>query len=62
MGWKIDNKLTVDPQDNDFVLTEQSGNTTWTRIKNFLLGTETLATTAQTIIAQMQYNSLLNTK
>jgi len=52
MGWKIGDKITVDPADNDLVLFQQGENTrnsTWARIRNFLLGDEVLKTSSQTI-------------
>lgn len=60
MGWKISDKPTVDPQDADLFLMEQGGNTrntTWAKIKSFLLGTETLTTSAQTIKGAINENT-----
>ncbi len=52
MGWKIGDKITVDPKDTDLVLIEQDGNTrntTLAKLKAFFIGTATLVTTDQTI-------------
>jgi len=60
MGWKISDKVTVEPQDTDLVLLEQNGNTrnsTLARIKKFLLGDEILKTTAQTIKGAINENT-----
>lgn len=52
MGWKIGDKITVDPGDNDLVPLQQgeyTRNSTLSRIKKFLLGDESLTTEAQTV-------------
>lgn len=52
MGWKIPDKITVDPQDNNEVPFDQGGivrKSTWLKIKNYILGTATLTTTDKTM-------------
>lgn len=60
MGWKIGDKITVDPGDNDLVPLQQGENTrnsTLARIKKFFLGDEKLKTTAQTITGAINENT-----
>ena len=52
MGWKIPDKLLVDPSDNDSVPFDQGGiirRSTWIKIKDYILGTKTLTTTDKTM-------------
>ena len=51
MGWRIKDKITVDPSGEDLLLLEQNNNsrsTTFSRLKNWLLGTAELTTTDKT--------------
>lgn len=51
MGWRIKDKITVDPGAEDLILLEQNGNsrsTTFSRLKNWLLGTTELTTIDKT--------------
>ncbi|NOW02428.1 hypothetical protein [Clostridium beijerinckii] len=52
MGWKITDKFLVDPQDNDSVPFDQGGivrRSTWSKIKDYILGNATLATSDKTV-------------
>ncbi|NRT89453.1 hypothetical protein [Clostridium beijerinckii] len=52
MGWKITDKFLVDPQDNDSVPFDQGGivrRSTWAKIKDYILGTASLATIDKTV-------------
>lgn len=53
MGWKIPDKITAIPQDNDLVPFDQGGilrKSTWQKIKEYMLGAATLKTTSQEVI------------
>ncbi|MBN7576026.1 hypothetical protein C1H57_12435 [Clostridium sp. 2-1] len=53
MGWKIPDKITAIPQDNDLVPFDQGGilrKSTWQKIKEYMIGAATLKTTSQEVI------------